>query len=99
MLNTLSVSTFEPLVGQSFRARFDGTSITEIALVEVSPMESDADARRARSPFRLMFRGPAGRVAPQAIYTVENDVLGEMGIFLVPIKADAHGVEYEAIFT
>ena len=97
MLNTVTVRTFEPLVGQAFRVTLDDTTHGELMLVEASLLGTDA--RRVRAPFRLMFRGPAGRVAPQAIYPVENEALGEMGIFLVPIKADADGVYYEAIFT
>lgn len=99
MLNTLSVATFSPLVGQVFRAQFVDSVRAELTLVEASPLGTDTDPRRARAPFRLMFRGPAGVVAPQAIYSVENEVLGQMDLFLVPISADANGVTYEAIFT
>ncbi|MEP6491706.1 MAG: hypothetical protein ABJF01_03455 [bacterium] len=99
MLNTLSVATFEPHVGQQFRMQLAAASHVEVTLVEASPLATDGDARRQRAPFRLIFRGPASQVASQAIYSVEHDSLAPMSIFLVPIRADAAGVYYEAIFT
>jgi hypothetical protein len=69
MLNTFSVATFSPCVGQVFHAQFGDTVRAELALVEASPLGTDTDTRRARAPFRLMFRGPAGVVAPQAVFT------------------------------
>jgi hypothetical protein len=99
MLNTFSAETFQPFIGQAFRVRFSDGAATEITLVEVSATDTDTDPRRLRPPFRLVFTGPAGRAAPQAIYPVENDALGEMAIFLVPFSSDAQGISYEAIFS
>ena len=98
MPNTLSLGTFEPLVGQVVRVRFGDAAPSELTLIEASALGTDADPRRQRAPFRLTFRGPPGEVAPQAIYRVEHDALGELSIFLVPVRADANGVIHEAIF-
>lgn len=98
MLESLTAENFQPLVGQSFRVRFAEFEVAELALVEASAIGADTDPQRTRTPFRLLFRGTPGRVAQQAIYLIEHETLGEQGIFLVPVSADADGVYYEAIF-
>jgi hypothetical protein len=99
MLNTLTVGTFEPYVGATFRARVENASAVELTLVEASPLTSDDDSRRQRVPFRLIFRDPSRRIAHQATYEIEHDAFEPMSIFLVPIRADASGHYIEAIFT
>ena len=48
--------------------------------------------------FTLLFRGPASPSLPQAIYPLQHDALGQNEIFLVPIRQDAQGLYYEAVF-
>jgi hypothetical protein len=38
-------------------------------------------------------------VLPQRIYQLHHQRLGALDIFLVPIKRDANGTTYEAVFT
>ena len=99
MLNTLTVAQFEPHVGATFRARAENESPVELTLAEASPLASDADPRRQRAPFRLIFRDPSRRIARQGIYELAHDAFEPMSIFLVPIRADASGHYIEAIFT
>jgi hypothetical protein len=98
VLESLTISDFAPRVGDRFRidATEDGAG-HDAELVEAAPV-GDAGPR-ARVPFSLVFRGPAGVVLPQRIYRVDHPDLGSLDIFLVPIGADAAGVRYEAIFT
>jgi hypothetical protein len=99
MLNTFSVTTFQPHVGQTFRLRLAESASVDLTLVEASPLGTDADTRRLRAPFRLIFRGSMGRAPRQAIYTIEHETLPPIEVFLVTISADATGVYLEAIFT
>ncbi len=52
-----------------------------------------------REQFSLHFRGPATPVLPQRIYRLDHPELGALEIFLVPIRRDAAGITYEAVFT
>jgi hypothetical protein len=45
-----------------------------------------------------VFRAPAEHRLPQGIYTLIHPELGELEIFLVPIRADKDGFYLEAVF-
>lgn len=102
MLETLTASTFGPLIGSAFRIGVDDASWVEAKLeaVEAAGVQA-ADAARAagrREPFSIVFRGPVEPVLPQRIYRLEHAELGELELFLVPIAQDADGTRYEAVF-
>ena len=48
--------------------------------------------------FSALFRGRPGFYAPQQIWTLEHDRLGEFELFLVPLQPDADGSQFEAVF-
>jgi len=85
-------STFAEHLNSAFRLRH-GPATTELELVEVS----DGSAARHVS-FSLLFRGPQQPLLPQQIYPFEHDRLGRFDLFIVPVKRDAHGLYYEAVF-
>ena len=98
MLDQLQLSTFEPLVGQPFVLRRDiGDATVDLVLAEATALAHGEG--RPRTPFSLVFRGPAEPVMPQRIYRVDHEELGALELFLVPIGRDAESVRYEAIFT
>ena len=99
MLETFTLATFQPLVGQTFRAVIGDAGITELTLTDASLTTGDSDSRRKRDPFRLGFLAPAGSPALQGVASVTHDTLGELSIFLVPLSSGPKGVEYEAIFS
>jgi len=99
MLDRLTVADFSPLLNRTFRLLAEGYPAVELVLVEarsLSPGPSAAGPRR--EPFSLVFRGPASPTLPQRIYPLENETLGHLEIFIVPIEAGAEGVKYEAVF-
>jgi hypothetical protein len=98
MLEQFTIDTFRPLVGASFRVEGDDTPL-ELELVAVDQLGEEGGASSRRSPFSLVFRGPAEPLLPQRIYPFENDALGRFEIFIVPIGPDESGMGYEAIFT
>ncbi len=85
-------STFAEHLNSTFRLRQEPAT-TELTLVEVS----DGSTRRQVS-FALLFRGPHEPLFPQQIYPIEHDRLGRFDLFIVPVKRDAHGLYYEAVF-
>jgi hypothetical protein len=99
MLDRLTVETFAAHLGKTFRLFPDGNSELEVVLVEARSLSNRAGAAgRRREPFSLVFLGPASPILPQSIYAIQNEALGRLEIFLVPIGADSGGVRYQAIF-
>jgi hypothetical protein len=97
MLDTLTIESFEPLVGTSFWLQNNAQKI-ELRLTKAARvMESEA-ARLKRTAFSLFFLGPI--LLPQHIYQLTHDGFADpIDLFLVPIGKDAGGFNYEAVFT
>ena len=98
MLDTLTVADFKTRVGETFRAAAPGSTV-DLVLAEVTDLAGrfKEDGPR-RTPFSLIFRGPLQPFLPQQIYPLDNDALGRLEIFLVPLGPDPQGMRYEAIF-
>lgn len=47
--------------------------------------------------YTLLFRGPSDQPAVQGVYALENEKLGKVELFLVPIKRDDEGLYFEAV--
>jgi uncharacterized protein DUF6916 len=98
-LNNLAALThahFEACRQQPFVIDLDGRQRLPLDLVEVHrPSGPPSGGRQLVS---LVFRGPRQPVLPQQVYTLTNDTLGRLEIFLVPIGPDEAGVRYEAVF-
>jgi hypothetical protein len=99
MLETLTLESFRPHVGDAFGLSAPGGVALTLTLDEVGSLASAGTraegGRRRREPFRLQFRGPSLPVLPQRIYALDHQTLGRLEIFLVPIGPS----QYEAIFT
>ena len=98
MLDKLTVADFKGRMGETFRAAAPGSTV-DLVLAEVTDLAGrfEGDGPR-RTPFSLIFRGPVQPFLPQQIYPLDNDVLGRLEIFLVPLGPDAQGMRYEAVF-
>lgn len=49
--------------------------------------------------FAIVFRSAGSSVLPQQIYSLENEAMGEMKLFLVPVgMGQEDSVLYEAVF-
>lgn len=98
-LDTLAAGAFREQLGKTFRIETDDGTV-EAKLVEVSDVKSHT-RRQDRAPFSVLFEGPQDRPLPQRTYTLANDAMGEMDLFLVTLgpDADGNGMIYEAVFT
>jgi hypothetical protein len=101
-LENLTVDTFQPRVGHTFRIQVSAEQTIEADLIEAralgDPGRTPAVSARRRA-FGLSFRTTLGSVLPQRIYSVTHDEIGTLDIFLVPVGPDSAGMVYEAIFT
>ncbi len=95
MLAELTHEDFARCLNERFRLHIDSTS-HELRLFQVKPLV--AGMAGGRQPFSLLFRAPQDALFPQMIYRIENDRLGALDLFLVPIGPDEHGMVYEAPF-
>lgn len=48
--------------------------------------------------FSIIFRGPSDQSLGQGMRRMEHTRLGEFDLFIVPIRQDADGLYYEAVF-
>lgn len=99
VLEALTFETILPHQGETFRIRLDDGSIVETRLTEVTKSSWAGPSRAGRrDPFSLLFLGPPNVLLPQRIYRVENDRLGDVDLFLVPLGPVPEGMRYEAVF-
>jgi hypothetical protein len=91
-LQSAVASTFAEHLNSTFRFHHQPAT-TELELVEVSDGSTHGHVN-----FSLLFRGPQQPQLPQQIYPVEHDRLGRFELFIVPVKREAHGLYYEAVF-
>jgi len=99
MLETFTVETFQPHVGQPFRVIVNDTQEMITRLSSVDPWGHEEAASRPRIPFSLTFHARPDAQIPQQTYRIESQVLEPFDCFLVPIGPDAGGMRYEAVFT
>lgn len=97
MLEALTFGDFSGRVGEEFRLEGPSGAVP-LTLVEVVNLAGRENAGPRRSPFSLIFRGPAAPLVPQRTWPITHETLGRLEIFLVPIGPDASGMRYEAIF-
>ena len=97
MLDQVTKDTFAPVQGEVFQLMLGPGQVLplELAAVRGNGLQGMAD----REQFSLQFRGPIAPALPQQIYRLEHPQLGALDIFLVPIRRDAGGMTYEAVFT
>lgn len=98
MLDTFTIDTFRPRLGELFTIVLDEENRLPTKLTEVFPW-GDESPGRPRVAFSLIFHTVPQAVVPQAIYRVENENMEPFEIFLTPIGPDERGMRYEAVFT
>ncbi len=98
------LDTFTPLVGEKFRTVTDTGETIELHLVEAETIGLHKRDGRTRDktntlrkdPFSLIFS--FNRMLSQGLYSLHNDALGDVEIFLVPIGPFDGNWGHEAVF-
>lgn len=100
MLQSLTLETFTPRIGERFRVTAGDGKTMDVTLMEVTALDaSTRSPSTQRAPFSLIFLGPVRPVWPQSIYRVDHDAIGSVDLFLVPVGPRDGGMQYEAVFT
>jgi hypothetical protein len=89
-----SLVQFTEHIGSTFATSLNGVVLFDIELVETEAKISNS----VQDSFSIIFRAPADAQPHQGIYDLEHPLLGNMSIFLVPIKRDSDGLYFEAVF-
>ena len=103
MLETLTLADFAARVDEPFvldlKTDFPGLEPLVLTLAKAEAIKTNRDLGDARAPFSLLFQGPAEPVLGQRIYPLDNEVLGRIELFLVPLGPVGDGMRYEAVFS
>jgi hypothetical protein len=94
MSASLRYEEFAENLNTKFRVHFDATNTIEAELTEVS----ERQLAPQQEQFAVVFRVPIANVIGQGVRHFAHDRMGEFELFIVPIRQDAAGVYYEAIF-
>ncbi len=94
-LATLTAQSFAPCMQEAF-ALSGPDGPLDLILTEVEEFGRAAGGRNA---FSVRFIGPPRPILPQAIYRLENEAMGALEMFLVPLGPKDGGMRYEAVFT
>lgn len=96
MLDRLTATDFEPLVGAAFAGRTEHGDVT-LNLLSVTRLREQPGAE-VRAPFALLFRARAAGHLPQGIFSLAHERFGALDVFMVPVGRDADGLLLEAVF-
>ena len=94
MLEELTRDRFYECLNTSFRLVEGPQAGLALNLVQVSELRTSPKYEM----FSLLFDGPAEYPLQQRIYQLENDRLGKMELFLVPVGREKEVFHYEAVF-
>ena len=90
----LTHAEFSQNTNTTFQVQADEKTTVELELIEVSEIKLYPQ----QEEFSVLFRGPLTAFLDQGARNFKHDQMGEFELFVVPIKQDADGFHYEAIF-
>lgn len=94
MVADLTHEEFTQNAKTNFQVQVDENTAVELDLTEVSELK----LYPRQEEFTLLFRGPLNAFLDQGVRNFKHERMGEFELFIVPIKQDADGFYYEAIF-
>lgn len=95
----LTFSAFSRVLNTVFLLVDEPGNRMKIELIEVVNELEGKTAPPGYDAFSLIFRAAHSEPLNQRIYSLEHDEMGVFDVFLVPVRQDATGVDYQAVFT
>jgi hypothetical protein len=93
-MDSLTYKAFAESINTAFHAKLADKQYVELNLVEVS----EPRLWPGQQQFSLTFRGPKESFLGQGTREIRHEQLGDFPLFIVPIREDAQGYYYEAVF-
>jgi hypothetical protein len=93
-LDELTADDFLAVRGGQFRV---AAAELDLELTDVTEY-AGGQPGSSRIPFSVLFCGPLSPMLPQATYRLENDGLGKLDLFIVPLGPERDVMRYEAVF-
>jgi hypothetical protein len=108
-IEEVTKSAFADCLSQTFALRIGGEGEIKIRLAAVETLgpfaepsptlnETIQSGTGRRESFSLEFIAPGNWRGSQGIYSIQNEQLGELDVFLVPLGPDERGMRLEAVF-
>jgi hypothetical protein len=91
---SLTHEAFAQNANTKFQVQADENTPVDLELIEVTELK----VYPRQEEFTLTFRGPLKVFLGQGVHPFTHDQMGEFELFIVPIKQDADGFYYEAVF-
>lgn len=91
---SLTHEAFSQHAGSKFQVQVDENTGVELELVDVSEIK----LYPRQEEFTVVFRGPSDAFLDQGPRPFSHDQMGRFELFIVPIRQDAQGFYYEAVF-
>jgi len=94
METALTHDAFAQQANSKFQVEVDENTGVELELAEVSELK----VYPQQEEFVLLFRGPVDVFLGQGARNFSHDQMGQFELFIVPVRQDAQGFYYEAVF-
>lgn len=91
---SLTHEAFAQNANTKFRVQAGENTPVDLELIEVTELK----LYPRQEEFTITFRGPLNAYLDQGVRLFTHDQMGEFELFIVPIKQDADGFYYEAVF-
>jgi hypothetical protein len=98
MAASLTEEEFSKQVNTIFSINLEDQSAVDLELVQVKGYMNKPGEAEGMERFSLFFKGPGKPLLPQSTYSLSNEGMGKIDLFLVPIAVDGDGFRYEAVF-
>lgn len=94
MTDELTYEAFTNNMRSKFQVTVDPDRTVELKLTEVS----ERKLCPGQEQFTITFQGPGDVFLGQGMRLFTHEVMGAFDLFVVPIRQDADGIYYEAVF-
>ena len=91
---SLTHEEFSKHANNKFQVQADENTQVDLQLISISVLKLYPQ----QLEFTLEFRGPSDMFLGQGVRDFKHDQMGQFELFIVPVKQDAQGFYYEAIF-
>jgi hypothetical protein len=91
---SLTHEEFTQHANSKFQVQLDENTPVELELTDISEIKLHPQ----QEEFTIVFRGPLDRFLGQGARNFTHEKMGQFELFIVPIRQDAQGFYYEAVF-